>query len=156
MIVSVLHAKNIIFAILINFLLPVLINMEDMIDMGWYDQPLFQDLVNCQQFLKELSTLNVPIFNSNFVETELNFHILIAVRHNSKIVDYSNNFLIMSAQWKIIKITITIKITIKITTMWNKCKVVEVMFLFKTSWLRFMKTFFNSKEIFFISLCHNS
>ena len=149
MIVSVLHAKNIIFAILINFLLPVLINMEDMIDMGWYDQPLFQDLVNCQQFLKELSTLNVPIFNSNFVETELNFHILIAVRHNSKIVDYSNNFLIMSAQWKIIKITIKIKVTIK-------CKVVEVMFLFKTSWSRFIKTFFNSKEIFFISLCHDS
>ena len=53
---------------------------------------MFQHLVNCQQFLEELSTLNLPIFDNNIPEVELNSHIMNAVHNNSKILDYDSNW----------------------------------------------------------------
>ena len=55
-----------------------------------HDQPIFQHLVNCQQFLEELSILNLPISDNNITEVELNSHIMNPVHHNSKILDYNN------------------------------------------------------------------
>ena len=57
-----------------------------------YDQPMFQHLVNCQQFLEELSILNLPTSDNNIPEVELNSHIMNAVHYNSKILDYNNNW----------------------------------------------------------------
>ena len=56
-----------------------------------HDQPMFQHLVNCQQFIEELSILNLPISESNIPEVELNSHIMNAVHNTSKILDYNNN-----------------------------------------------------------------
>ena len=56
-----------------------------------HDQPMFQHLINFQQFLKELSILNLPISDNNIPEVELNSHIMNVVHHNSKILDYNNN-----------------------------------------------------------------
>ena len=56
-----------------------------------HDQPMFQHLVNCQQFIEELSILNLPISDNNIPEVELNSHIMNAVLHNSKILGYNNN-----------------------------------------------------------------
>ena len=53
---------------------------------------MFQHLVNCQNFLEELSILNLPITDNNISEVELNSHIMNAVHHNSKILDYNNNW----------------------------------------------------------------
>ena len=57
-----------------------------------HDQPMFQHLVNCQQFLEELSILNLPISDNNIPEVELNSHIMNAVHNNSKVLDYNNNW----------------------------------------------------------------
>ena len=57
-----------------------------------HDQPIFQHLVNCQQFLEELSILNMPASDSNIPEVELNSHIMNAVHNNSKILDYNNSW----------------------------------------------------------------
>ena len=59
-----------------------------------HDQPILQHLVNCQQFLEELSIVNLPISdnNLNLPEAELNSHIMNAEHNNSKIVDYKNNW----------------------------------------------------------------
>ena len=57
-----------------------------------HDQAIFQHLVNFQQFLEELSILNLPISDNNIPEVELNSHIINAVHHNSKILDYNNNW----------------------------------------------------------------
>ena len=57
-----------------------------------HDQPMFQHLINCQQFLEELSILNLPISDNNIPEVELNSHIMNAVHYNSKILDYNNNW----------------------------------------------------------------
>ena len=53
---------------------------------------MFQYLVNCQQFLEELSILNVPISDNNIPEVELHSHIMNAVHNNSKVLDYNNNW----------------------------------------------------------------
>ena len=57
-----------------------------------HDQPMFQHLVNCQQFLAELSILNLSISDNNLPEVELYSHIMNAVHNNSKILDYNNNW----------------------------------------------------------------
>ena len=57
-----------------------------------HDQPIFQNLVNCQQFLEELSSLNLPISDNNIPEAELNSHIMNAVHNNSKVLDHNNNW----------------------------------------------------------------
>ena len=57
-----------------------------------HDQPMFQHLVNCPQFLEELSIHNLPISDNNSSEVELNSHIMNAVYHKSKILDYNNNW----------------------------------------------------------------
>ena len=57
-----------------------------------HDQPTLQHLVNCQQFLQELSILNFPISDNNILEVELNSHIKNAVHNSSKILDYNNNW----------------------------------------------------------------
>ena len=57
-----------------------------------HDQPMFQHLVNCQQFLEELSMFNLLISDSNIPEVELNSRIMNAVSHNSNMVDYNNNW----------------------------------------------------------------
>ena len=53
---------------------------------------MFQYLVNCQQFLEELSILNVPISDNIIPEVELHSHIMNAVHNNSKVLDYNNNW----------------------------------------------------------------
>ena len=53
---------------------------------------MFQHLTNCQEFLEELSILNLPISDNNIPEVELNSYIMNAVHHNSKILDYNNNW----------------------------------------------------------------
>ena len=53
---------------------------------------MFQYLVNCKQFLEELSILNLPISGNNITEVELNSHIMNAVHKNSKVLDYNNNW----------------------------------------------------------------
>ena len=55
-----------------------------------HDQPMFQHLVNCQQFLEELSILNLSI-SDNIPEVPLNSHIMNEVHNNSKILNYNNN-----------------------------------------------------------------
>ena len=57
-----------------------------------HDQPMFQQLVNCQQFLEELSIPNLPISDNNFPEVELNSHIMNAMHNNLKVLDYNNNW----------------------------------------------------------------
>ena len=57
-----------------------------------HDQPMFQYLVNCQQFLEELSILNLSISDNNLPEVELNSNIMNAMHDNSKILDYNNNW----------------------------------------------------------------
>ena len=57
-----------------------------------HDQPMFQHLGTCQQFLEELSILNLPISDNNIPEVELNSHIMNVVHNNSKILDYNNNW----------------------------------------------------------------
>ena len=54
---------------------------------------MFQHLVNCQQFLEELSILTLPISDNDIPEVDLNSHIMNAVHCNSKILDYNNNWL---------------------------------------------------------------
>ena len=51
---------------------------------------MLQHLVNSQQFQEELSILilNLPISDNNIPEVELNSHIMNAVHHNLKILDY--------------------------------------------------------------------
>ena len=39
-----------------------------------HDQVMFQHLVNCQQFLEELSVLNLSISDNDIPEVELNSH----------------------------------------------------------------------------------
>ena len=56
-----------------------------------HDQPIFQHLVNFQQFLEELSILNLPRSDNNISEVELNSHIMNAVHNSSKVLDYNNN-----------------------------------------------------------------
>ena len=56
-----------------------------------HDQPIFQHLVNCKQFLEELSILNLPI-SGNIPELELNSHIMNAVHNNLKVLDYNNSW----------------------------------------------------------------
>ena len=53
---------------------------------------MFQHLVNCKQFLEELSILNLPISGNNITEVELNSHIMNAVHKNSKVLEYNNNW----------------------------------------------------------------
>ena len=55
---------------------------------------MLQHLVNCQQFLEELTIPSLPISgnNLNLPEVELNSHIMNAVHNNSKILDYNNNW----------------------------------------------------------------
>ena len=48
---------------------------------------MFQHLVYCQQFLEELSILNLPISDNNMPEVELNSLIMNAVHNNSKVLD---------------------------------------------------------------------
>ena len=55
-----------------------------------HDQPMFQHLVNCQQFPEEINILNLPISDNNIPEVELNEHIMNAVHHNLKILDHNN------------------------------------------------------------------
>ena len=55
-----------------------------------HDQPTFQHLVNCQQFIEEFCILNLPISYINIPEIELNSHITNAEHHSSKILDYNN------------------------------------------------------------------
>ena len=57
-----------------------------------HDQPMFQHLVNCQQFLEELSILNLPISDNIIPEVELNSHIMNALHNNSKVLDYNKNW----------------------------------------------------------------
>ena len=57
-----------------------------------HDQPMFQHLVNCQQFLEKLSILNLPISDNNIPKVELNSHIMSAVHNNSKVLDHNNNY----------------------------------------------------------------
>ena len=57
-----------------------------------HDQPMFQYFVNVEQFLEELSIVNLPIFDNNIPEAELNSHIMNEVHHSSKILDYNNNW----------------------------------------------------------------
>ena len=86
MIFSVLLANNIILVKLIDVLLTALMNTEvDIINQC-------SNTVNCPQFLKELSILNLPISDNNSSEIELNSHIMNAVHHKSKILDYNNNW----------------------------------------------------------------
>ena len=53
---------------------------------------MFQHLVNCQQFLEELSILSLPISDSNIPEVEMNSHIMNAVHNSSKVLDYNSNW----------------------------------------------------------------
>ena len=53
---------------------------------------MFQHLVNCQQFLEELSILNLPISDNNFPEVELNSHIMNTLHNNLKVLGYNNNW----------------------------------------------------------------
>ena len=55
-----------------------------------HDQPIFQYLVNCHQFLEGLSIINLLISDSNIPEVELNSHIMHAMYHKSKILKCLN------------------------------------------------------------------
>ena len=57
-----------------------------------HDQPMFQHLVNWQQFLEKLSILNLPISDNSIPEVELNSHVMNAVHNNSKVLDHNNNW----------------------------------------------------------------
>ena len=57
-----------------------------------HDQPIFQHLVNWQQFLEELSLLNLPISDNNIPEVELNSHIMNGGYNNSKVLEYNNSW----------------------------------------------------------------
>ena len=57
-----------------------------------HDRSMFQHLVNYQQFLEELSILNLPVSDNNIPEVELNSHIMNGVHHNSKILDCNNSW----------------------------------------------------------------
>ena len=53
---------------------------------------MFQHLVKGQQFIEELSILNLPISDNNIPEFELKSHIMNAGHNNWEILDYNNNW----------------------------------------------------------------
>ena len=53
---------------------------------------MFRRLVNCQQFLEELSILNLLVCDNNITEVELNSHIMNAVHNTSKVLHCNNNW----------------------------------------------------------------